>query len=131
MEVRFAHLADAVNVSQEGKVNVTGIFDRLQTDIFPIIWPVIVIVIKIEGDVAETDKEHEITIKIVDEDGKPMVELKRAFRLSKSTSTLMPPAHGEILRIQNLEFVKAGTYSFDIFINGRYHDALPLYVVQK
>jgi hypothetical protein len=39
MQVAFAVFADAANLSQEGKLNVLGVFDALQVGTLPAVHP--------------------------------------------------------------------------------------------
>ena len=53
MHVSFALFADAANLSQEGKLNILGVFDALQVAALPAIHPRAHLVVHLKGD--ETD----------------------------------------------------------------------------
>src|SRR3989304_4884763 len=70
MEVAFALLADAANVSREGKLNVLGAFDRIYGSKFPLTWPRMVLVTRFIASAAEFGAEKSLEIVTLDADGK-------------------------------------------------------------
>jgi hypothetical protein len=49
MHVTFAMFADAANLSQEGKLNILGVFDALQVATLPTIHPRANLVVRLKG----------------------------------------------------------------------------------
>jgi hypothetical protein len=49
MHVSFALFADAANLSQEGKLNILGVFDALQVAQFPAMHPRATLVVRLKG----------------------------------------------------------------------------------
>lgn len=131
MEVKLAVLADAANISKEGKLNVLGVFTQVNATTFPLVWPSMALVIGVEGDVSEAEETHQLTVRIVDEDGNQMVELEGTLGLRKPPDMALPATGGIILNLRGTQFDKAGIYTFDILIDGRYEDAIPLHVLKK
>ncbi len=132
MEVRLAVVADAANVSQEGKLNILGEFNQIFTSDFPTIHPSMSLVIKIEGDISEVEEEHRLQIRIVNEDGERIAELEeKTFKFSEPADAAFPAAKGMITNLRNVIFDRPGVYSFDILIDGRYEDAIPFQVVRR
>lgn len=62
MHISFAVFADAANLSQEGKLNVLGIFDALQVGAFPTLHPRAHLVVRVKGTVADVGT-HELTFR--------------------------------------------------------------------
>lgn len=60
MHISFAVFADAANLSQEGKLNVLGIFDALQVGAFPTLHPRAHLVVRVKGSVADVGA-HQLT----------------------------------------------------------------------
>lgn len=54
MYVSFAVFADAANLSQEGKLNVLGVFDALQVGGFPSVHPRTSFVVRLKGRADDT-----------------------------------------------------------------------------
>lgn len=49
MNVTFAMFADAANLSQEGKLNILGVFDALQVATLPTVHPRASLVVRLKG----------------------------------------------------------------------------------
>ena len=81
MEIKTAVLADTANVSQEGKLNITGIFNRIQSGSFPVTWPSMVLVVRLEAHSSEIGS-HKITIQVTDEDGGKLVTVQGNLDIS-------------------------------------------------
>lgn len=56
MRIAFALFADAANLSQEGKLNILGVFDALQVGGFPAVHPRATLVVRFKGDVADVGR---------------------------------------------------------------------------
>jgi hypothetical protein len=50
MHISFALFADAANLSQEGKLNVLGVFDALQVGAVPAVHPRATLVVRLKAD---------------------------------------------------------------------------------
>lgn len=130
MEIKTAVLADAANVSQEGKLNITGIFNRIQAGSFPLTWPFMALVVRLEAHLSELGK-HRINIQITDEDGGKLAMVEGELEIGAGNDPDDPPHGHLILPIQNAKFSGPGVYSFDILIDGRYEDSARLLVRSK
>ena len=53
MQVAFALFADAANLSQEGKLNVLGVFDAVHVAQFPALHPRATLVVRLKGTPAD------------------------------------------------------------------------------
>lgn len=119
MEIKTAVLADAANVSQEGKLNITGIFTRLSGETFPLMHPSMVLVIVFGYHTSEAG-DHAFTLNIADEDGKKIAGAGGGFKLQRPPSHQLPPTGQFLLPLAMVTFPEPGVYSFDILIDGRY-----------
>ncbi len=54
MHVSFALFADAANLSQEGKLNILGVFDAVHVAAFPSVHPRATLVVRLKGTMADT-----------------------------------------------------------------------------
>jgi len=129
MEIDIAVLADAANITTEGKLNITGIFDQITASVFPTVWPSCTLIIRLVGHQSETG-EHKINVRIADEDGKELSRLNGEIKLNRkrnvsSVRSLQAPL---IFNIVNLQLPRPGTYTFDVLIDGRFEVGVPLHV---
>src|SRR3989337_821075 len=111
MEVSFALLADAANVSREGKLNVLGAFDRIYGSKFPLTWPRMVLVTRFVASAAEVGGAT----------GKIRVPQGQAGRQLKINHVLP----------MSMTFPAPGGYSIEILVNGESKATVPLEVVQR
>lgn len=68
MQVVFALFADAANLSQEGKLNVLGVFDALQVGTLPAVHPRAHLVVHLKGSPADVGR-HTVTLRWVNPSG--------------------------------------------------------------
>src|SRR5947208_16263370 len=62
MQVSFALFADAANLSQEGKLNVLGVFDALQVATLPALHPRATLVVHLKGSVEDVGS-HRVSLQ--------------------------------------------------------------------
>ena len=53
MHIAFALFADAANLSQEGKLNILGVFDTLHVGALPTLHPRATLVVRVKGSTAD------------------------------------------------------------------------------
>jgi hypothetical protein len=58
MQLAFALLADAANVSVEGKLNILGVFDALQVGSLPTVHPRATLVMRLKGTLDEVGRHY-------------------------------------------------------------------------
>jgi hypothetical protein len=68
MQVAFALFADAANLSQEGKLNVLGVFDALQVGAIPAVHPRAHLVVHLKGSPADVGR-HTVTLRWINPQG--------------------------------------------------------------
>lgn len=130
MEIKIAVLADAANVSQENKLNITGIFNRIASSTYPLVWPSMYLVVRLNAHPSEAGM-HNLLIRVADEDGLEVARLEAEFELPKPAERGMPIMSQFIVPIRNATFPHSGDYSFDILIDGRYEGSVPLYLRER
>lgn len=107
----MAVLADEANVSQEGKLNLMGIFDRIAAADFPVAHPKLVFAFRVEAEFADSGRMFPVRVTMEDEDGEVLFE---------AAGELMAPhvAPGEystanqLFSLVGLQFPRAGMYRF-------------------
>ena len=129
MEVSLGVLADGANLSREGKLNIMGIFEVIHASSFPVIHPIMHLVIRFEASAAEARQTKKISIKFMDEDGKIVLEVGGDLTLGEAQP-------GERIKVDHIlsfaavKFEKPGRYEFKILVNGEPRKDVPLKVVE-
>ena len=129
MEVPLAVLADAANVSLEGKLNIFGIFNRVSAVNFPTRHPQMQLVLAFEADAAEAEQVKPIEVQLRDSDGHKMVSISGKLKIPKGGSG-QPIRINHILPLIGLGFEKPGDYVFKILVNGETKTQVPFAVAQ-
>ena len=130
MDVTLAVLADASNVSREGKLNILGIFDRIWTKDFPAVHPVAQLVMRFECGPAEFGTQKDIKIVVVDADGSQVASMDA--KLSIGVEQKQPRLKMDLsLPIQNMRFESPGQYAISILVSGEEKASIPLAIAQR
>ena len=68
MQVSFALFADAANLSQEGKLNILGVFDAVHVGQFPALHPRATFVVRLKGSPVDVGS-HDMTLQWINPRG--------------------------------------------------------------
>lgn len=122
-------LADAANISREGKLNILGAFDRIYGTKFPLHWPRMVLVTRFEASAAEFGSEKSLEIITMDADGKKLGKASGKMKIGEGRT-------GRQIKINHvlpmgMTFPTPGEYSIEILVNGESKATVPLEVVQR
>ncbi|MDP9369168.1 MAG: hypothetical protein M3Q03_12985 [Chloroflexota bacterium] len=118
MKLRLAVLADAVNTSQDGKLNLLGVFNTIYFHAMPEAIPALHLVLRLEADRDEWGVTKELTVRLIDADGKTVVDV--TGDISVPASSLDPFLYvDQILSLEEIEFWRDGEYRFDILVDGQ------------
>ena len=71
MQVSFALFADAANLSQEGKLNILGVFDALQVGSLPSVHPRAHLVLHLKGTPLDAGT-HSVTLRWLNPSGREL-----------------------------------------------------------
>lgn len=127
MRVTLAVLADYANISQEGKLNILGIFDRIQVAELPTSLPQMHFVMRLEAHPAERDRAHAVEIRLHDPDGQAVFEVKGEVT-PRGGQAGLPVVTNQILGLNNLRLQQAGGFNFVVFIDNDLKAEVPLIV---
>ena len=126
MQVKLAVLADYANVTGDGKLNILGIFDRVNVGQLPAVHPQMHLVLRLEAHASERDRSHKIEIRLHDPEGATIFEVNGD--IVPHGDGAQPVSTNQILTLNNLQLQKIGAYNFVVFINNDLKSELPLHV---
>ena len=126
MQVKLAVLADYANVTADGKLNILGIFDRINLVQVPAVHPQMHLVLRLEARAAERDRVHRVEIRLHDPQGTTIFDVNG--EIVPHGDGAQPLTTNQILTLNNLQLEKIGAYNFVIFIDGDLKSELPLHV---
>lgn len=129
MEITLALLADAANISQEGKLNVLGAFTHINATGFPARHPTMNLVLEFEASVSEAGRERHIEVRLLDADGATLGGLEASFTVPAPVAGKRAQV-GAVLPITDVVLLKEGLHVFDILIDGDSKKQVPFSVNQ-
>lgn len=129
MKIPMALLADEANVSQEGKLNILGIFDRIAANEFPTVHPKMVFAFRVQAEYEDVGKSFPVRVRLVDEDGGVLFE---------ANGDLSPPSVGpgeflsanQLFGLVGVQFDRPGTYKFVVDVGDLPPHETPLVLMQ-
>lgn len=126
MHLSFALFADGANLSQEGKLNILGVFDAVQVSQFPSVHPRAHLVVRLKGTRADAGS-HAVTLSWKNPQGNELWSSNGQLDIGAP-----PPAVSEIdmplIAPIDLPLDMAGTYTMSIGLDGERQGELRLHV---
>jgi hypothetical protein len=130
MEIEIFTLADHAQDVQ-GKMFISGTFDALHAPQFPLTYPFFTLAMRLRFSEKEAG-DHQLTIKVLDPDGKDLVK-----NVEGNLPVQAPPPPATYtginftLNLLQVQFAKAGIYTFELYLDGEWETGLKLNVVQR
>jgi hypothetical protein len=123
----MAVLADEANVSQEGKLNLMGIFDRIAAAEFPVVHPKMVFAFRVEADFADGGRTFPVRVMLEDEDGAALFQAE-----GEMMAPPVPPGEfttaNQIFGMVGVQFPRPGTYRFVVSVGDNARHETPFLV---
>jgi hypothetical protein len=132
MELDFAFLADAADVSMGKLYAMGGAFDTIYVPKFPATHPVLAVVMRLLLGPIDLDRKHNLEVLLSDADGRHVASAQGELTVPKSPDSPAGWKQAVILplRFFNVPFKEAGHYSIEILTDGHMVKSIPLRVVQ-
>lgn len=125
MHVSFALFADAANLSQEGKLNILGVFDAVQVGGLPTVHPRATLVVHLKGDLHDVGR-HTLTLRWVGPGGQELWQTEGDMQVQQ------PPDGGSIdlpvIAAVDLPLDESGMYVMHVLLDQRPSATVPLRV---
>jgi len=128
MEVDLAVIADAANVSQEGKLNILGVFDTIWAREFPFRHASMVFVVRMNADFTEQGA-HRMEVRLMDADGRQLFRAEGPMQVPGAIPGRPHKPH-VIMGLSGISFSMPGDYSFEVMVDGQLMKSVPLYVMK-
>jgi hypothetical protein len=128
VEVTVAVLADYANVSQDGKLNIMGIFQEINATAFPFPLPRMFLVLTFEAGPAEFGSQKQLRIALLDEDGAEKITMSGELQVPRPPRPGRQAYINEAIGLAGVPFEKAGDYQFAILVGGETKETVLLHV---
>ncbi|HET7230707.1 MAG TPA: hypothetical protein VFJ16_11935 [Longimicrobium sp.] len=117
MRIPMAFLADEANISQEGKLNVLGVFDRIAGAEFPVVHPRMVFCFRVQAEFADGGRNVPVQVLMVNEGGDVLFEAA-----GEINPPVVPPGEfstaNQVFTLVGMTFPTPGVYRFVIIVQG-------------
>lgn len=127
MKIPMAVLADEANVSQEGKLNLMGIFDRIAAAEFPVVHPKMVFAFRVEAEFGDSGRAFPVRVSMEDEDGAALFQAE-----GEMMSPPVPPGEfstaNQIFALVGVQFPRPGIYRFVVTVGDNARTEAPFLV---
>lgn len=126
MIVSFALFADAANLSQEGKLNILGVFDALQVGTMPALHPRAHLVLRLKGTPYDAGT-HRVTLRWVNPSGVELWSSEGQVDVATPPNTVTEMDVPIIAQL-DLPLDEPGAYTMRIALNDETRAEVPLLV---
>jgi hypothetical protein len=126
MHVTFALFADAANLSQEGKLNIMGVFDALQVGTLPALHPRATLVVHLKGSSADAGT-HRVSLQWLSPSGTELWSSEGELGVTAPPQGVVDMDFPLIAQL-DLPLDLAGGYLMRVGLDGTTHAEVPLQV---
>jgi hypothetical protein len=128
VNVAFAVACDYAIIDQHGKLSVLGMFERIWVQSFPVVHPRLHLVLRLKGRRTEIG-DHPVQIRLVDDLGHEVLRGDGAVQIGEPPAGILEVEAGAVLAF-DIPLEHAGTYTFEIAVDGSLEATVPLMVSQ-
>ena len=118
MEVKLAVLADYASVSQQGKLNIMGVFTDINPPKLPFAMPTMFVVTQFQAQPVEVGQQKAVRVVLGDSEAKEMLAMEQSLTVPAPQRPGFPIQINTMICLNMVVFQKADSYRFDIMING-------------
>jgi hypothetical protein len=129
MKIPMALIADEANISQEGKLHVLGVFDRIASATFPMVHPKMVYVFRVEAGYGDGGRPVPVRVRLIDADGGTLFEAGGEIVAPEVEPGDFATAH-QLFTLLGIQFPQAGMYKFVVEVGDLTHET-PIATVQS
>jgi hypothetical protein len=115
MQMTMGVLADAANVTADGRMNILGIFGEIRSAAFTAVHPSAVLIVQLRAKQWEVGQNARVVIRLMDLD-KPLLEISGEFVIPgnrESDATI-----NQLFGLKMLQLPAPGEYAFHVEVNG-------------
>jgi hypothetical protein len=128
VNLQLALICDHAIIDQQGKLSVLGIFDRIWVERFPAIHPRLHLVLRLKGRRTEVG-DHTVLIQLVDDTGREILRGEGNVQIGEPPAGIVDIEAAAVLAF-DVPLEKAGTYTFEIAVDGARVASVPIMVTQ-
>lgn len=128
MEVKLAVVCDYANVSEDGKLNIMGVFHDVTPPVLPYQVPQMFLVANFDAGPAEFGTYKQIRITLLESDGTELLSMDGPIPVHSPSRAGSRAIINQVIGIDGLLLRRAGDYAFHILVNEEEKTTVPLHV---
>ncbi len=128
MDVTVAVLADYANVSQDGKLNIMGIFQEINPPVLPFALPQMFLVLSFSAGPAEFDTVRNVRIPLLHGDGQEILAMEAQMPIPRPVRAGSRAYINQTIGLAGVTFPRPGDYAFSILVGDDEKATVPLHV---
>lgn len=128
MEIEIFTLCDFAQ-DNHSKLTIVGTFDSINSKQFPAQHPACTIACRLRFSPKEADT-HDFKLRLIDADGNETITPVEGNINIAAPSNDRHITINLVINFNQLQFAKAGRYSFELYIDGDWKSGLPLFLNQ-
>lgn len=117
MEVTLAALADAANISREGKLNLTGIFDSIAARSFPTTHAAMSFAFRLKAEYGDKNSKRRLQVNLIDQDAKVLWGAAAEIQIGDIAPGQFTQVN-QVVNLAGVTFPAPGRYRFRIRMKG-------------
>jgi len=130
MRVTLAVACDYAIRSENGKLNIMGVFKDLLPPVLPFVLPQMYLVVEYEASAAEVGQQKVIQTTLLEEDGSQVLNIEVGTVVQPPARPGTPTYMNSIFGLPQIVFNNPGDYAFHILVGGEEKTRVPLHVHQ-
>jgi hypothetical protein len=128
VELKFILIADAANMTPTRKLNITGEFNVVVANVMPVVWPLLNVVVRFEGQPNEGINNHRIHLRLLTLTNQVLFDPGELPMEFWGGGQGTPIRSDTIFPLTGLIFPQRGDYLFSVWLDGQYYGAAPLHI---
>jgi len=128
LEVTLAVAADYANITNDGKLNIMGIFEEVNPTGFPTLLQQMFLVISFEAGPAEFGAQKVVHIAFMDDDGNRKVTLDVPVVVPRPVRPGSRAYFSQVIGLGGLPIEAPGDHQFAILVGGETKGSVSLHV---
>jgi len=129
VELQLALVCDHAKTTDDGKLDVHGIFNDLYAPAFPALQDHMVLVLAVEWSRSDSGR-YRFRVELTDPDGKPTLSVEGHTDVDSRPEDRPPARTRLMLPLEKVVFPKPGAYKFKIQLKGKWHEGPSLHLMQ-
>jgi hypothetical protein len=117
--------ADYANITRDGKLNVMGIFNKINAVNFPARHSSMHLIVKLAAELGEYGETRDLSVRLLDPDGGEILRMASPIKVPKSGAGRAPEVNA-ILELKDVVFPKPGPYQFVVLVDKDYKGDLAI-----